>query len=46
VRLFVKGINLTDERIMQATDSYMGSAPNNYYAYSPRTILTGVEFKF
>lgn len=46
VRLFAKGINLTDERVMQATDSYMGSVPNNYYAYSPRTILTGIELKF
>lgn len=46
VRLFVKGINLTDERIAQATDSFNASAPSNYYAYSPRTLLAGVEYKF
>jgi outer membrane cobalamin receptor len=46
VRLFVKGINLTDERIGQATNSYNASAPTTYYAYSPRTFLAGVEYKF
>lgn len=46
VRLFVKGINLTDERIAQATNSFNASAPTNYYAYSPRTLLAGVEYKF
>lgn len=47
VRVFVKGINLTDERIIQAyannsTDNSLGA----YYAYSPRTVLAGVEYKF
>jgi vitamin B12 transporter len=46
VRIFVKGVNLTDERIAQATDSYNASAPTTYYAYSPRTVLAGVEYKF
>ncbi len=46
VRLFVKGINLTDERIAQATNSFNASAPTTYYAYSPRTFLAGVEYKF
>jgi vitamin B12 transporter len=46
VRLFVKGINLTDERIAQATNSFNASTPTNYYAYSPRTLLAGVEYKF
>lgn len=46
VRLFIKGINLTDERIAQATNSYNASAPSNYYAYSPRTLLAGVEYRF
>jgi vitamin B12 transporter len=41
VRLFAKGLNLTDERIMQG-DGFS----NTYYAYSPRTLLAGVEYKF
>lgn len=46
VRVFVKGVNLTDERIAQATNSFNASAPTSYYAYSPRTLLAGVEYKF
>jgi len=54
VRLFVKGINLTDERITQSTNFYNKSSnpawnidpATNYYAYSPRTFLAGVEYKF
>lgn len=46
VRVFVKGVNLTDERIAQATNSFNASTPTTYYAYSPRTVLAGVEYKF
>lgn len=46
LRLFAKGINLTDERIAQATDSYAASAPTHYYAYTPRSVLAGVEYRF
>ncbi len=46
VRLFAKAINLSDERIAQATNSYNASAPTSYYAYSPRTVLVGVEYQF
>lgn len=46
VRVFMKGINLTDERIAQATNSYNASTPSYYYAYTPRTILTGIEYQF
>lgn len=41
VRLFAKGINLADERIIQG-DGFS----NTYYAYSPRTFLAGIEYKF
>jgi vitamin B12 transporter len=41
VRVFVKGVNLTDERIIQGN-----GFSDTYYAYSPRTILAGVEYKF
>lgn len=41
LRIFVKGINLTDERVMQGN-----AFSNTYYAYSPRTFLAGVEYKF
>jgi len=46
VRVFVKGINLTDEHLAQATNSYNASAPTSYYAYSPRTVLAGIEYRF
>lgn len=54
VRLFVKGINITDERIAQSTNFYNKSSDpawntdpaTHYYAYSPRTLLAGVEYKF
>lgn len=46
VRVFVKGVNITDERIAQATNSFNASTPTTYYAYSPRTVLAGVEYKF
>lgn len=46
VRIFLKGVNLTDERIAQATNSFNASIPTTYYAYSPRTLLAGVEYKF
>jgi outer membrane cobalamin receptor len=45
VRVFVKGINLTDEHIVQAYASKEISS-GAYYAYSPRTVLAGVEYKF
>ena len=41
VRVFTKGLNLTDERIMQG-DGYSST----YYTYSPRTVLAGIEYKF
>jgi outer membrane cobalamin receptor len=41
VRLFAKGVNLADERIVQG-DGFS----NTYYAYSPRTFLAGVEYRF
>lgn len=41
IRLFAKGINLADERIMQG-DGFS----KTYYAYSPRTLLAGFEYKF
>lgn len=45
VRVFVKGVNLTDERIVQAYGTNT-AATATYYAYSPRTFLAGVEYKF
>lgn len=47
IRVFVKGVNLTDERIIQAyANNSMDSTLGAYYAYSPRTLLAGVEYKF
>lgn len=54
VRFFIKGVNLTDERIAQTTNFYNKSSnpawntdpATNYYAYSPRTFLAGVEYRF
>ena len=45
VRLFAKAINLTDEPIAQAYGTTT-LATATYYAYSPRTFLAGVEYKF
>ncbi|MBD3766700.1 MAG: TonB-dependent receptor [Gammaproteobacteria bacterium] len=45
VRLFAKAINLSDERIAQAYGKTTLSTAT-YYAYSPRTFLAGVEYKF
>jgi vitamin B12 transporter len=45
VRLFAKAINLSDERIAQAYGTTT-LATATYYAYSPRTVLAGVEYKF
>lgn len=47
-RLFLKGINLTDERIMQATNYYpvWTDPATTYYAYSPRTLTLGAEWRF
>jgi vitamin B12 transporter len=45
VRLFAKVINLSDERVAQAYGSNT-AVTATYYAYSPRTVLAGVEYKF
>ncbi len=45
IRVFVKGVNLTGERIIQAYGNNT-IANGTYYAYSPRTFLAGVEYKF
>lgn len=45
VRVFVKGINLTDERVVQAYGTNT-LATATYYAYTPRTFMAGVEYKF
>lgn len=45
VRVFVKGVNLTDERVVQAYGTTT-LASATYYAYTPRTFLAGVEYRF
>lgn len=45
VRVFVKGVNLTDERVVQAYSSNTMTT-GSYYTYSPRTVLAGVEYQF
>ena len=45
VRLFVKGVNLTDERVVQAYGTTT-LATASYYAYTPRTFLAGIEYTF
>ena len=50
-RVFMKGINLTDQRVAQTSASSWDnntytSTVTHYYAYMPLTVLAGAEYRF